>query len=275
MRNCIITAGALLAIASLCIGTAPPTGDKDEVKPERVQLSLPIIVEAPQEMAPRSVDFKTGEFWGGQPAHYRSAVTVDSAVLVPEIGPSTVIAPGDRLIELHAVSKSWRGQLYCKTEQRAKKLPPAMLCLSDRDGDGSMDQLWAGVAASLRFVIPYPEIRSLRVIEPTRFRPLGDQAALALQIGFYVSGTNPLLGQHHFYSMLSEKGEVGYVLSETHQAVSMKGLPKDLNIGGGSLRLTDYSKPAYRATISAAYPTGERSIVSQYPKQTIYVYVPG
>ena len=275
MRNCIIIAGAIFPIASLCISASAPAGDKNVVKRERVQLSLPIIIDAPLEEAPRSVAFRTGEFWGGQPAHYRSAVTVDSAVPVPEIGPFTIIIPGDRLIELQADSKSWRGSLYCRTEQRTKKLPPALLCLADRDGDGRMDQLWAGVAASLRFVIPYPELQSLRAIEPTGVRPFGDQAALALQIGFYVSGTNPLLGQHHFYSMLSEKGEVGYVMSETHKAVSIKALPKELKVGGGTLRLTNYRKPDYEATISAAYPTGEQSIVSQYPTQTIFVSIPG
>ena len=57
-------------------------------------------------------------------------------------------------MELRATSKAFSGPLYCKTVKPAGKRSPRLACLADRDGDGAMDQLWAGRAAVLDAVVP-------------------------------------------------------------------------------------------------------------------------
>ena len=219
--------------------------------------------------------FREGQFWGAQPAHYRSAVSLAASVPMPEVGPDAGIAAGEALVELAAVADEWKGSLYCKARRGQKKnFPPALLCVADRNGDGAMDQLWVGVAASLDYVVPYPDIRALRPIEPVAARPVTDPAILGLRIGFYVSGTNPLLGQHHFYSMISRSDALGYVLIETHKAAAMRDLPKDYEIGGGRLRVTSFVKGQYQAEVTGGYPSGERMIASAYPTRTIFISVP-
>jgi hypothetical protein len=262
--------GLLLAIVALA---AAPAAAKD--KQERALVGLPVIVEAPTDAAPRTYSFRTGQFWGAQPAHYRSAVTVAASVPVPEIGPDAGIAAGEPLVELAAVADDWKGSLYCKARRGEKKnFPPSLLCVADRNGDGAMDQLWVGVAASLDYVVPYPDIRALRPIEPVAAQPVTDPAILGLRIGFYVSGTNPLLGQHHFYSMISRSDALGYVLIETHKAAAMHDLPKDFRVGFGRVRVTSFVKGQYQAE-AIGYPTGEMMIVSPYPTRTIFISVPG
>ena len=267
-----ISSRALLA--TLLLAVAVPAAAKDKVKRERVSLALPVVLDAASAPGP-IYSFRAGEFWGGQAARYRSAVTLDASLAVPDVAPTAVIAAGERLVELHAESKAWTGSVYCKTHPREKKLPAALLCVADRNGDGAMDQLWAGVAASSAFVVPYPDMRSLRIIEPVPFTRIDDPARLALQLGFYVSGTNPILGHHHFCPMLSTAGEVGYVLDAGHKKVSMRTLPNEFGIGGARLRVTGFDKETYQATVVQPFPSGERMIVGDYPTQTIYIYVPG
>jgi hypothetical protein len=269
----IIRAVRILLPFVILSAAAPLFAEK--VKRERAQVALPIIVEASSDPAPGSYTFRAGEFWGGQPVRYRSAVVLNGGVPVPEIGPGIGIQPGEQLIELQATSRAWSGSLYCKSQIRWKKLPPVLLCVADRNGDGSMDQLWAAVAASSRFVVPYPDIRSLRAIEPTPFEAVEDRSSLSLQFGFFVSGTNPIFGVHHFYPMLSEKGEVGHVMMEEHKSISVSELPKEFTIGGGRIRITGFRQGNYEASVIGRLPPGERMIVSAYPKQTIYISVPG
>jgi hypothetical protein len=261
----------LLGVAGLVAAASADAKDKQE----RALVGLPIIVEAPTDAAARSYSFRTGEFWGAQPAHYRSAVTLAASVAVPEVGPDAEIAAGEPLVELAAVADDWKGSLYCKARRGQKKnFPPSLLCVADRNGDGAMDQLWVGTAGSLDYVVPHPDIRALRPIEPVAAQPVTDPAILGLRIGFFVSGTNPLLGQHHFYSMISRSDAVGYVLSDTHKAASMHSLPNDFDVGGARVRVTGFEKGQYRAEVTQGYPAAERFITSDYPTQTIYIYVP-
>lgn len=268
-----LTAGRFgIALAILGLAAAPAAA-KD--KKERALVALPIVVEAPAEAAPRTFSFREGQFWGAQPAHYRSALSLTASVPVPEVGPDAGIAAGEALVELAAVADDWKGSLYCKTRRgQRKNFSPALLCVADRNGDGAVDQLWVGVAASLDYVVPYPDIRALRPIEPVAAQQVSDPAILGLRIGFYVSGTNPLLGQHHFYSMISRSDAVGYVLIETHKAAAMRDLPKDFEVGGGRLRVTSFVKGQYQAEVTGGYPAGERMIGSAYPTRTIFISVP-
>ncbi|HEX6375110.1 MAG TPA: hypothetical protein VFZ91_05265 [Allosphingosinicella sp.] len=263
---------AALVLLALLPGAAAA---KEKVKRERTRLALPIVVETAGDAPDRVHSFRTGQLWGTQPARYRSAVTVEAPVTVPEKGEIGVILPGTRLVELQATSKAFTGSLYCRTLAMGRKQRPALVCLADRDGDGAMDQLWAGAAASLEAVVPFPDIRSLTPIEPVRYRPVTDPASLALQIGFYVSGKNPLLGQHHFYAALGVDGTLAYVLHESHKAVTMADLPKSVSLGGGEIRVKGYAQGTYQAEVTRPLPAGERLVVSPYPTQTIFVYVPG
>jgi len=268
MRHLAKAASFILLAAVLAV----PASAKD--KKERALVLLPVVVEAPTDAAPRTFSFREGQFWGAQPAHYRSAVTLAASVPIPEVGPDAAIAAGEPLVELAAVADDWKGPLYCKARRGERKnFPPSLLCVADRNGDGAMDQLWVGTAGSLDYVVPHPDIRALRPIEPVAAQPVTDPAVLGLRYGFYVSGTNPLLGQHHFYSMISRSDALGYTLIETHKAAGMHDLPKAFEVGGGRVRVTGFQKGQYQAEVTG-YPAGERMISSPYPTRTIYVVIP-
>jgi hypothetical protein len=268
--------GMKAAMALVLLVAQPGTvAAKEKVKRDKARVALPIVVETPAEPAGRLHSFRTGELWGSQPARYRSAVTLEGPVRTPELGMSLAIVPGERLVELQATSKAFTGPLYCKTIRMGRKQWPALVCLADRDSDGALDQLWTGNAASLDAVVPYPDVRSLTAIEPVRYRPVADASSLALQLGFYVSGKNPLLGQHHFYAGLGIGGKVAYLFHESHKAVTMGDLPRSVSLGGAEIKVKSLVSGTYQAEVVRPVPPGELLVVSPYPTRTVYVYVPG
>lgn len=261
---------ALILLAALPGATAA----KEKVKKERAEVVLPIVVEAPIEPSSRVYSFRQREFWGWQPARYRSAVTLAAPVLNPEWGNIAVLEAGERLIELQARSRNFSGSLYCTGRQPNPKLAGLLLCLADRDGDGRMDQLWTATG-SPKYLVPYPYARSRHPIAPVSVVPVEDKASLALQLGFFVSGNNPIFGTHHFYPMLSTNGEVGYVFTQSKNSVTIKDLPNVFGVGGAQISLEGFADKTYRARVTRPYPEGERPLVGEVPTQTIYVSVPG
>jgi hypothetical protein len=267
-------AAALMLLAALPGVAAAKEKVKVKVKKERAVVALPIVVEAPTEPSSRVYSFRQREFWGGQPVRYRSAVTLAQPVLLPELGGLPLIPAGERLIELQARSRKLSFSLFCTGRQPNPKLAGLLLCLADRDGDGRMDQLWTATG-SPKYLVPFPNARSRRPIEPVAVTPVGDRASLALRLGFFVSGNNPIFGTHHFYPMLSTNGEVGYVFTQSKNSVAIKDLPNVFGVGGAQISLEGYEDKTYRARVTRPYPEGERPLVGEVPTQTIYVSVPG
>jgi len=263
-------AAALMVMAALPGAAAA----KEKVKKERAQVVLPIVVEAPTEPSSHVHSFRQREFWGWQRARYRSAMTLAEPVVLADVGGNTLIAAGERLIELQARSKNFNGSLYCTGRVPNPKVTGILLCLADRDGDGRMDQLWSATG-SQKYLVPYPNARSRRPIDPVAVTPVDDPASLALQLGFFVSGHNPIFGTHHFYPMLSTDGEIGYIFDQSKKSVPVKELPNVFGIGGAQITLEGFEDKTYRARVSRPYPEGERSLVGEIPTQTIYVSVPG
>ena len=105
--------------------------------------------------------------------------------------------------------------------------------------------------------------------------PVEDKASLALQLGFFVSGTNPIFGTHHFYPMLAIDGEVGYAFTQSKNSVTLQQLPNSFGVGGAQITLEGFENKVYRARVTRPYPAGERPLVGEVPTQTIYVSVPG
>ena len=270
MERWVQVGAALALLAAPGIAAA-----KEKVKRERAIALLPIIIEAPTEPPSRVYSFRQGEFWGWQAARYRSAVTLAAPIPLPELWPDAVIPAGQPLFELQAVSQGFTGPLHCSAQQRHRKMAGTLMCLADRDGDGAMDQVWTGGVASLKYLVPFPGIRSLKPIEPVRATRIEDPARLALQYGFYVSGTNPIFGTHHFYPMLSSNGELGFPFTEARSSVTLKLLPKSVQVAGAEIRVEAFDNKQYRATVTRPYAAGERMLDAEIPKQTVYVYVPG
>ena len=263
-----------LAVLPLLAGAAPATekAARAKEKKERATVTLPVIVDAPSDPE-RSYTFKEREFWGWQNARYRSAVILEAAVPVPELGPGAGLAAGARLVELQAKSRGFDGSFYCGAQvSRNPKVTPTLLCLADRDGDGAMDQLWTGAVASLDYLVPYPDVRSRRTIAPVRVAPVLDHAALALQLGFFVSGTNPIFGTHHFYLMLSKGGELGFPFLEQKKSVTLSSLPQVFGIAGAQLRVESFANETYRARVIRPFPAGERLLETP---PTVFISVPG
>lgn len=264
-----------IAAAFILLTALPdPAAAKEKVKKERAEVALPIVVEAATEPASRVYSFRQREFWGGQPARYRSAVTLAAPVLLSELGSVALIPAGERLIELQARSRKLSFSLYCTGRQPNPKLAGILLCLADRDGDGRMDQLWTATG-SPKYLVPFPYARSRRPIGPVSVVPVQDKASLALRLGFFVSGNNPIFGTHHFYTMLSTDDEVGYVFTQFKNSVSIKDLPHVFGVGGAQISLEEHEDKTYRARVTRPYPEGERPLVGEVPTQTIYVSVPG
>jgi hypothetical protein len=202
-------------------------------------------------------------------------VTLASPLFLPELGAAAAISTGERLVEVEASMREGKRSLYCTVRQPNLRVHGALLCLADRDGDGEMDQLWTGGAASMKFIVPFPNGRSLRSVAPVRVSRVEDPAGLALQLGFHMSGTNPIFGTHHFYPMLSKDGEVGFTFTQSKNSVTLRSLPKGLRVGGAELQVESAADKQYRARVVRPYPSGDRLLTGEVPKQTIYVSVPG
>lgn len=267
--------GRLLPCA-LALMLVPADSAAARERGERAQVALPIIVEESAEPADRVYSFRERAMFGGQPARYASAILLEAPVPLPLPGfpPDAGFRTDEPLPELRATSRDFSGAVYCKAQAMLPR-GRILLCLVDRDGDGALDQLWTGAAAALVPLIPFPDIEHLVAIDPVRFRPAEPGRAQAFRIGFFVSGTNPLLGQHHFYPMLGEEGTMGYVMTERHRAASMRGLPKAVAVWDAELNIRSYADRTYQAVIGRRYPAGERLIVSPYPRETVIISVPG
>ena len=263
-----------LSAATLGLLVVLPGAAPAKEKRERARLSLPILVAAPSEPG-RTYSFREGEFWGWQPARYRSAVMLASALPLPELWAGAEIPAGMRLVELQASSRDFSGPLYCMARQRNEKANATLICLADRNGDGAVDQLWTGGAASMKFLVPFPQATSVRRIEPVQVIRLEEPSSLSLQFGFFVSGTNPIFGTHHFYPMLSAAGEVGFPFTDAKNSTNLKGLPKAVSVAGAEILVESFGDKQYRARVSRPFATGERALVGEVPKQTMYISVPG
>ena len=239
---------------------------------DRVQVALPIVVGAPTEPSSRVYSFKKGQFWGGQPARYRSAVTLGQPLPLPELGSGVAIPTGKILFELQARSRDTNGSFYCTGRPPSKKLL-GILCLFDRDSDGRMDELWT-VIGFPDTLVPLPPAKFVRSIPPLGATPVEDRASLALQLGFTVSGTNPIVGAHHFYPMLSRNGEDGYTFIPEKNSVTVGDLPKTFAVGEARISLEGFENKTYRARVVRSFPEGERSLVSGGPTRTIFIAIP-
>jgi hypothetical protein len=239
---------------------------------ERVQIALPIVVEAATEPSSREYSFKKGQFWGGQPARYRSAVTLEQPVPLPELGSGVALGAGKILFELQARSRDTSGPFYCTARPPSKKLL-GILCLFDRNGDGRMDELWTAIGFP-ETLVPLPPAQLVRSIPPVRVSPMEDRASLALELGFTVSGTNPIVGAHHFYTMLSRSGGAGYTVISSRNSVTVNELPKAFTVGDARISLEGFENKTYRARVTRPYPAGELSLVSGGPTQTIFITLP-
>lgn len=239
---------------------------------ERADVVLPVVIEAPTESASRVYSFKKQEFFGGQPARYRSAVALEAPVPLHELGSGVVIPAGKPLFEIQAKTRDFSGSFYCTARPPSKKLL-GILCLADRDRDGRMDELWTAIG-SLPTLVPLPHAYLERTISPVKFTPVEDRSKLALQLGFYVSGVNPIVGAHHFYAMLSVDGELGYTFMQAKNSVTVGNLPNTFGVGGAQLSLEAFENKVYRARVARPFPEGERLIGSSYPTHTIFVTIP-
>lgn len=260
--------GSFLFALFLLIAASP------SLATERAQIAVPIVIEAPA--APeRAWSFRVREMFGGQPARYRAAVALDEAVIVTDAPMVLPILAGEPLIEMRATSRDFSGPVYCKP-QRAERGWPVLLCLADRDGDGALDQLWTGGAASISPLVPFPDIRSLRTIAPVRHHPIEPGQLPGFEIGFYVSGTNPLLGQHHFYPVMrAGDGPPGFIFFDQHEAAAMRGFPKSVTFEDSTVSVRRFADGVYEAVVTRPFSAGERMITSPYPRQTVIVSVPG
>ena len=241
-------------------------------KKERAEIVLPIVVEAPTEPPTRVYSFRKQEFFGGQPARYRSAVALEAAVPLHELGSGAAIPAGKPLFEMEAKSRNFAGSFYCTARPPSKKLL-GILCLADRDRDGRMDELWTAIG-SLPTLVPLPHAHLERTINPVKFLPVEDRSKLALQLGFHVSGVNPIVGAHHFYAMLSVGGELGYTFMQAKNSVTVGNLPNTFSVGGAQIRLEGFENKVYRARVTRPFPEGERMVGSAYPTQTIFITIP-
>ena len=260
-----ISVGAALILLIAAPGVAA-------AKKERAEVVLPIVVEAPTEPPSRVYSFRKQEFFGGQPARYRSAVALEAPVPLHELGSGVAIPAGRPLFEIQARSRNFSGSFYCTARPPSKKLL-GILCLFDRDGDGRMDELWTAIG-SLPTLVPLPHAWLERTISPVKYTPVEDPAKLALQLGFYVSGVNPIVGAHHFYAMLSVDGELGYTFIQAKNSVTVANLPNSFGVGGAQISLEGFENKVYRARVTRPFPEGERLVGSAYPTQTIFVTVP-
>jgi hypothetical protein len=233
--------------------------------------STPIVID-PVTVTGTSETVGQQQLFGAQPAHYRSAITVDKRVEAPEKLRSPGISPGDMLIEATPNGRAFAGKLYCRVD-RINPKAVLTLCLGDADGDGKLETLYAGPGGILTPMLPYPVVRSVATIEPMAPVAFADSSKLQASIGFYVSGNNPLLGEHHFYPAFAQ-GEPRYTFEDQHKAAGVKTLPQLIRFQDAEVRMTAYADKKYTVSVTKPFPAGTIQLSVALPKQTIYVYVP-
>lgn len=252
--------GTVLLVATATAGAA---------KRERATVSLPLIVEDGAVSGATRVAQR--ELFGMQNARYRSVAIATAGAAPAKLKPQFAIAAGDRLIELEASAKTFTGSVFCKPS--LTKTVVVLTCLSDGDRDGAFEKLWMGSAASLNPVVPYPDLTMFAEIARIRYTQAAASAP-PLRVGFYISGTNPLLGQHHFYMAFDgERGPVPFMPS--HRKVRLGSLPEMVDIQGARLQIERADKAGYSIAVSRPLAAGEHKLVASYPKRTQYIFIPG
>lgn len=239
-----------------------------EGKGLNLNVSVPVIVgEAKGPFEPETVGLQ--EVFGSVPARYRSAITLLDNVTATNKPLDFAISAGDILVE--AVSDDQTLPIYC-TARRVKKLINTT-CLADTDKDGALDRVLISSGGFEHPFLPSPSVRELSEIKPVRYSLVTDSAVTKMSMGYYVSGTNPLMGQHHFYPVLA-KGDGSYPLIEEHRAVSTKALPKTVNFQNSEIEVTGYSEKRYTVRLVKPIAAGTLFMSAYVPIKTMWIYIP-
>ncbi|MEP9358150.1 hypothetical protein [Sphingomonas sp. KR3-1] len=265
IRHAISMGAALVAVAAI-----PQAQARDSIS-----LSLPVIVDAaPAAAAEEEVGI--GTLFAAQGAHYLSVATIQGDL---KLGDGTLLLPGGtRLFEHRAEGKAYTGKLYCRMARPSKMV--VLLCLADQDADGRFEALWLGRGVVGRVDrlapgLPYPDAtRAELSFDTVGYQVGAPDAGEGLRIGFYISGSNPLLGQHHFYQALGGD-DVAIPMTATHRAVRLSSTASTVEIAGSAVEARKLGKGRYAVRLTRGLPAGERALVDEYQAQTQIIYVPG
>jgi len=240
---------------------------------DQVTLSLPLVVEAASANA--AVEVSTATLFGAQAARYRSIAIPDADLKLAD--GTILLAAGTRLFEHRATGKAFSGPLYCRLVKPGKMA--VLLCLADPDADGRFDVLWSGSAVVGRAdrmapALPHPDAtREDLAFDPIRYRVEAPSPDEALQLGFTIWGSNPLLGQHHFYEALGADG-VTIPMTATHRAVRLSAEPGNVAIAGATIEARKLGKKRYAVRVIKALAAGEHALVDEYQVQQQIIFVP-
>ncbi|TGX50287.1 hypothetical protein E5A73_17880 [Sphingomonas gei] len=240
---------------------------------DNVRLELPILVSEAADAVPEETS--TGAMFGAQQARYRSVATIAHDLKLAD--GTLLLAAGTRLFEHRAAGASFKGPVYCRLV-KPKKMA-ALLCLADQDGNAGFDTLWEGnavVARSDRLApaLPYPDAKRVALtFDPIGYQIGPPEAEEALQLGFCISGSNPLLGQHHFYEALGT-ADAPIAITGTHRAVRFSGGPARIEIAGAVIEASKLGKKRYSVRVIKPLEAGEHVLVEQYQIEQRILFIP-
>jgi hypothetical protein len=244
---------------------------------DRVQIALPIMVHAATS-APSTEQVGQSKLFGTQLATYRSVAVLPDGVRLPN--GLTLFDAGTRLFEHTAKGRAFNGSLYCRATKIGKIV--ALPCLGDTDGDGAFESLWLGTAVFgavdvFSPALPRPDVERIEAsIVPIRFRVERPFQEENLLIGFFISGSNPLLGQTHLYLAISDnRGKAAIPLTATHKGPRLSAAATSINIADAALSIRKSDKGQYSVMVTTPLSSGERELVQEYETQARIIFVPG
>ena len=96
---------------------------------------------------------------GARRLNFRSLANVSAEVRTGKRGKEIVISPSDQLVEYMIDSATQKFPAYCKAYQKQSLSLSGLVCLADRDSNGSFDQIWLGELANPKLWIPMPLVQ--------------------------------------------------------------------------------------------------------------------
>lgn len=255
----------LLAIMLLLAAAPAAAGPKDAT------VRMPIIVSPPTQPGVEQ-PLEPGGLSNVQQARYRSSVMLGADVVHP--GKLTKLGAGDRLIEVLSRGRDAPTTMYCRALDRQGEGDAApMACLADADADGTLDQLWIGTSAVQAPFVPLELVRFVGAITPVPFRVAEPVPGDSFNLGVSISGTNPLLGRHHFYAAVRGDGRRAYLI-RTRRSVGISPKLRVIDLAGATFEVSRYPRQPYRVRDVQPWPT-QMELYDNWPPEQMIVVVPG
>ena len=225
----------------------------------RATIAVPILIDAAPETG-GVIQLTADRLFADRSGTYRSLASLTAPVRVAFGRSDVEVSVNDRLVEVRA--KNLSGTVYCKADPPARSNDAVLTCLIDPDTKGVFSQVWLGIAQILVPLRPFPALRYAGTIPPVAYNVQRPGLEERFRIGLTISGSNPLLGQHHFYLATQASSGPPSPFIETHKAFAIGSDFRIVYFEGAMFKARKASRCMYEVEVIRSLPAGERELVA-------------